>query len=288
MALSFLPTNPSQALGATPMIATLTREQMQYQAPSIFATSPWHTMSNRYKYVPTIEVVDMLADRGFRPVRVMQSKSRIEGKSDFTRHLIRFRHEAHLNTFDQLHVGDEFPELVLTNSHDGTSCYCFDLGLFRLVCSNGAVVASSDLESIKIRHKGGNDFEHQVIDAPYRLMDESPKIVDTVSTWKQIPLTPAKQLALAAAALELRESDALINPAGLLAARRYEDKPDQNGNRSLWTTFNVLQESMIRGGVRGRSQSGRRMTTRAIKGVDADLRTNRALWRLAEEMAKLA
>src|SRR5690242_10697752 len=61
MTLSFLPILPKfQEL--TPTIATLTREQMQRQAPSIFAATPWHGMSARYRQVPSIEVLDMLAD----------------------------------------------------------------------------------------------------------------------------------------------------------------------------------------------------------------------------------
>lgn len=34
--------------------------------------------------------------------------------------------------------------------------------------------------------------------------------------------------------------------------------------------------------------TGRRATTRPVTGVDGDVKTNKALWRLAEEMAKLA
>ncbi len=76
--------------------AILTADQLRRIAPSIFAATPWGAMSDRYRMIPTIEVVGMLADRAFRPVRAAQSRSRIEGKGDFTKHLIRFRHDSYL------------------------------------------------------------------------------------------------------------------------------------------------------------------------------------------------
>src|SRR5262245_11348109 len=170
MARSFLLTNPSQDSGATPMIATLTREQMQRQAPSIFAATPWQGMSARYRQVPTIEVLDMLADRGFLPVKVAQGKSRIADKAEFTTHLIRLRH---VDYPDRL-CGEEIPELVLSNSHDGTACYRFQSGIFRLVCSNGLVVAAESFGGISVRHAGGPDFQDRVIDATYRIVEDTP------------------------------------------------------------------------------------------------------------------
>ena len=67
-----------------------------------------------------------------------------------------------------------------------------------------------------------------------------------------------------------------------------EDAPAPDGSRDLWRTLNTVQEHLIKGGLRGTASTGRRMTTKPIKAVDADLKTNRALWRLGEEMAKLS
>ena len=85
-------------------------DRLRRAAPSVFAASPWEGMSHRYRMVPTIEVVGMLRDRGFLPVRAEQSRTRIPGKGDFTRHMLRFRHADHLSP---LAVGAEVPELVL-------------------------------------------------------------------------------------------------------------------------------------------------------------------------------
>ncbi len=113
----------------TTTIATFTNDQLHRSTPSIFASTPWHHMSDRYRFVPTIEVVDLLRDRGFQPVRAQQSRSRIEGKGAFTERLIHFRNES---LIDAPGVGEEIPELVLVNSHDGTSSYQLIAGIFRL------------------------------------------------------------------------------------------------------------------------------------------------------------
>ncbi|HXM28927.1 MAG TPA: DUF932 domain-containing protein, partial [Chthoniobacterales bacterium] len=67
----------------------------------------------------------------------------------------------------------------------------------------------------------------------------------------------------------------------LLAPRRYGDDA-----KDLWTTLNAIQENVIRGGQRDysrRRQHGRRMPkSRAIKGIDEDMKLNKALWQMAE------
>ena len=263
----------------TTLARPLDDDQLRRLAPSIFAAAPWGRMSGRYRMVPTIEVVGMLRDRDFLPVRAEQGRTRIEGKGDFTRHMIRFRHADDLSP---LVVGAEVPEVILVNSHDGTSAYRFMAGIFRLVCSNGMVVQSSDHGSISVRHSGGSDFQDRVIDATFRIMDEAPRTLANIETWKGIELSPPQREAFAAAALELKGPEQPITPARLLAPRRAEDR-----SLDLWTTASVVQEHLLRGGDRGRASTGRRTTTRPVKSVGEDLRLNRALWTLTEKLAAL-
>ena len=256
----------------------LTNDHLCRLTPSVFASAPWERMSPRYRQIPTIEVVDMLRDRGFHPVKAMQSRCRIEGKEAFTKHLLRFRHADFVTPQT---VGMDLPEVILTNSHDGSAAYRFMAGIFRVVCSNGLVVASADFGSISVRHSGGNDFQQRILDATFRIAEETPKAMERIETWKGITLSQPQREALATAALTLKDAPTITAPQ-LLAPRREEDKhPD------LWTTTNVIEEHLVKGGDEGRSPSGRRTRTRPIKSVDADIRTNRALWVLAEEMSKL-
>lgn len=191
--------------------------------------------------------------------------------------MLRFRHDEYLHP-DR--IGQEVPELVLSNSHDGTAAYRFNSGIFRLVCSNGLVVASADFGSISVTHKGGDDFPQRIIDATYQIIEEAPKTLAKIEDWKQIPLTAPQQNALASAAVELLEKPT-VTPDQFLTPRRSEDrKPD------LWTTFNRVQESIIRGGISTTSGTGRRSTTRPVKSVDRDIKLNKALWTLATKLAE--
>src|SRR4030067_153211 len=128
----------------------LSNDAIRKAAPSVFATEPWDQVSERYVFIPTIEVVNQLRANGFQPVRASQSKSRIEGKGEFTKHMLRFRREHDILT----QLGDELPEIVLVNSHDRTSSYQLSAGVFRLACLNGMVVKSADFGSIKVQHSG--------------------------------------------------------------------------------------------------------------------------------------
>jgi len=104
----------------------LSDEQMRRAAPSIFAEGKHGSRSERYTYIPTIDVLRGLRHEGFEPFMVCQSKSRIEGKTEFTKHMIRMRHAGQVNT------RPEANEIILINSHDGASSYQMLAGQFRL------------------------------------------------------------------------------------------------------------------------------------------------------------
>jgi hypothetical protein len=82
------------------------------------------------------------------------------------------------------------------------------------------------------------------------------------------------------------ETTTPIKPAQLLVPRRPDDRADD-----VWTTWNVAQENVIKGGLRGVSRDDmgrpRRVTTRSVNGIDQDIKLNRALWILGEKMAAL-
>jgi hypothetical protein len=95
-------------------------DEIAQRAPSALATRPYDAMSAKYTYVPTLGVIEAMIKAGFQPFSASQSRTRIAGKGDFTKHMIRFRHQ---DVSQALAVGDVIPEVVLINSHDGTSAY---------------------------------------------------------------------------------------------------------------------------------------------------------------------
>ncbi|HZW30516.1 MAG TPA: DUF932 domain-containing protein [Isosphaeraceae bacterium] len=262
-------------------MTTLSLDQIRAAAPSVFAERPWDgTRPDTYRFVPTHEVLELMQDQGFRVTRAIQSRSRIEGKAGFTRHMLRLRHADFLDPGR----GGEVPEIVLVNSHDRSSAYRLFSGVFRLVCANGLIVQSADFGSFSIRHCGRRDLFAQIKDATARIMDGIPDIMRQIDGWKGIDLDRPGQLAFAAEAWTLRPTPS-IEPADLLGARRAEDAPREGGFRDLWTTSQVIQEHLIRGGLSGSTARGRRVTTRAIRGVTADLAINRSLWELTQRIS---
>jgi hypothetical protein len=258
----------------------LAEEQMRLAAPSIFATGKHQSRSERYAYIPTIDVLRGLRKEGFEPFMVAQSKSRIEGKTEYTKHLIRMRHAGVQN------AKTEANEIILINSHDGASSYQMLAGVFRFVCCNG-LVCGTVANDIRIPHKG--DVRDDVIEGAFRVLDDFEAVGASTEAMKSLTLSDDEERAFATAALALRfgersegQPPAPITVAQLVEARRPEDI-----GSSLWNTFQRVQENALRGGQPGRSTQGRRIRTREVASIDRGVSLNRALWVLAEEMRKL-
>ncbi|MBB3175214.1 hypothetical protein FHR90_003068 [Endobacter medicaginis] len=271
-------------LGST----VLDDDRLAALAPSIFAGDKHESRSERYSYIPTAEILAGMRAEGFEPTSAKQGHSRVPGKADFTKHMIRFRHRSNMDAKKE--IGAVYPEVVIVNSHDGTSAYKVMAGLFRLVCLNGLLVSDRELSSVTVHHKG--NVREQVIEGSYRVLQESRHAVEVAEHWSGLTLTQDMQNTLAESARVIRfgdESGEVSTPItadDLLRPRRRDDV----GN-DLWRTANRIQENVIRGGQstwgRDANNRRRRVTTREVKGIDADVKINRALWMLNERMAGL-
>jgi len=257
----------------------LNNDELRNRAPSIFASQPVADVSDRYSFLPTSSVLDGMRDHGWLPVRAEQQSVRTEARRGFQKHLIRFARAESLETWAKNEVR---PEIVLLNSHDKSSAYQLHCGLLRMVCLNGMVVADATFQRISIKHVGFSP--DSVIEASFEILEAVPQIMDKVQLFQDRILTDAERLALATGAAAHRWEDlgkAPVNPSMLLNPRRYGD-----GAKDLWTTLNTIQENITKGGQRDRSRrrpDGSRMPkSRAIKGIDEDLKLNKALWHMAE------
>ena len=258
----------------------LTEEQMRLAAPSIFATGKHQSRSERYAYIPTIDVLRGLAKEGFQPFMVAQGKSRIAGKAEYTKHLIRMRHAA------TQHARTEANEIILINSHDGASSYQMLAGVFRFVCCNG-LVCGAVANDIRIPHKG--DVRDDAIEGAFRVLDDFDAVDESTDAMKALTLDGEEERAFATAALALRFGERTKGqpPAPITVAQLVEARRPDDGGPSLWNTFQRVQENSLRGGLPGRSTQGRRIRTREVASIDRGVSLNRALWVLAEEMRKL-
>ena len=258
----------------------LSEDQMRSAAPSVFAEGKHASRSERYTYIPTIDVLRGLRKEGFEPFMVAQGQSRVEGKAEFTKHMIRMRHAGHVST------RPEANEIILINSHDGASSYQMLAGMFRFVCCNGLVVGKV-VEDIRIPHKG--NIQGEVIEGAFRVLEEFETVDASTEGMKALTLKPEEEGAFATAALALRFGERTEDqpPPPITAEQLIEARRPEDLGYSLWTTFQRVQENVMRGGQLGRSAQGRRLHTRPVGSIDRGVSLNRALWVLAEEMRRI-
>lgn len=255
--------------------APLTDDEIRRAAPSIFAANPHGSRSARYTLIPTIDVLTALRKEGFQPFMVVQAGVRNEDRLDFTKHMIRLRHEGQIN-------GAEANEVILVNSHDGSSSYQMLGGVYRFVCENG-LICGDTVEDLRVKHRG--DVVGQVIEGAYTILKDFDRVDASKGEMKALELDDGEQRAFARAALAMRYEEGKAVPVTEDQLLRLHRREDDAAN--LWTTFNVVQENLVRGGLRGRNAKGRRVTTRPVQGIDQNVQLNRGLWVLAEEMRKL-
>lgn len=255
----------------------LTDDQIRAAAPSVFATDKHVSRSDRYTYIPTGDVLTALRREGFEPFMVCQTRVRQDDRRDFTKHMVRMRHATQVNDA-------EANEIVLLNSHDGTSSYQLISGLYRHVCSNGLVFGDT-FSDVRVHHKG--EIVDRVIEGAYEVLDGFDLVRERRDGMRAITLDAGEQAVFARAALALKYEPDPLKPAPITEAQVLEPRRGEDMRSDLWATFNRTQESLVNGGLLGRGATGRRMRTRPVQGIDQNVKLNRALWMLAEEMRRL-
>lgn len=230
--------------------------------------------SSRYGFISTSDVVSAFGAAGFNPRVIQLAKVRKEEKRGYQKHLIRFQHDSH-----QLRLGgDSLPEVILFNSHDGTSSARLSLGLFRLVCSNGMVVGKSFAE-YRVTHRHGS-VEH-FIDGANRILEQVPILTDRITRYQEHVMSDAAIEDFSTKALELRydkpAEDAPLDDvyewrnrlAHITFTRRNED-----ASPNLWSVFNRIQENLI--------NPRRGSDMRRVTSPFTDVKLNQQLWDIAE------
>ncbi|WP_050465745.1 DUF932 domain-containing protein [Herbaspirillum autotrophicum] len=268
----------SRFASASPVLRSrhpLSDNQIRAVAPSIFAQAPHHSRSDRYSHIPTATVLKELRNEGFQPFMVCQTRVRQDDRRDYTKHMIRLRHPSQIN-------GDEANEIILLNSHDGSSSYQMLAGMFRFVCENG-LVCGDTVADMRVSHKG--NVAAQVIEGAYEVLHGFDRAQQSRDAMRAVTLNTGESEVFARAALALRYDEvkpAPVTERQILLPRRADDNL-----ADLWSVFNRVQENLIKGGLRARSVNGRRQNTRAVQGIDTGIRLNRALWLLADGLRKM-
>lgn len=259
-------------------ITSLSLDAARTIAPAAFATEPaGHLNLNRYNFVPTTEIIDMMATNGWLLTDARQSKSKNGLRNSHGTHMVKFQNpEMYIKASDGSIEGR--PTVIFMNSHDGTRPLQAELGIFRLVCSNGLVIKTQDFGGFRERHtRLTNEDVKNLLEEKTALAQST---VEKINRWSGIQMTPAQMRQFAADAILLRvNSDRQVEDHEVLSI--LEPKREEDRISSLWHVYNRVQENLIKGGF----NLGER-NARAITNPIVDLTLNQGLWQLAESFER--
>ena len=262
----------------------LSKDQIRELAPLVFAEAPTNPdVSNKYLFVNTETIIDDLDKLGWKPVTVAQRKSR-GTNTIFSKHMVSFQNPEIKIT--SKNGDDAFPRIILTNSHDGMQAFKFSVGIYRLVCSNGLLVADEEFSDFKIKHKGYTFAELRNVVT--QAVEDLPNRVEVMNKMQDKILTQDEKNKLALDAMLVRagiepgsdkakkfnyDEETIID---ILDPKRKEDEGDD-----LWKVFNVIQEKITQGDFHAALTGAKVRKVRKIASFEKDIKVNKELFKLA-------
>ena len=263
----------------------LTKDQIREQAPLVFADAPTNPdVSKKYLFVNTEKIIDDLDKLGWKPVEVAQRKSIKAEGTIFSKHMVAFQNpDIKITSGDG---DDAYPRILLTNSHDGMQAFKFSVGIFRLVCSNGLVVADEQFSEFKIKHKGYTFGELRKV--VKQAVNDLPNRVQVMNDMKNRVLTQDEKNKLALDSMLIRAGIKLGSEQA--ESFKYDDetiedildpKRDADRGDDLWRVFNVIQEKITQGDFHAALKGAKVRKVRKIKSFEKDLKVNKELFKLA-------
>ena len=235
-------------------------------------------LSKHYSFVPTSKVINDLRTLGLNPVDAVQVKARKQSTNGYQKHMITFENDSY-----KTEGTTEYPQLLLTNSHDGGNAFTLSAGIFRLVCSNGLVIKTEDYGTSRLVHKGYS-FEsiQKLVNDFVATIDET---LTRITAMKGVELTKNQQMEFAKLAALLRFTEKSYNEDNiadvvdlddLLSHERKEDAGD-----GLWEVYNRVQESIVQGKFHYKGGNKKTRKARPIKNFKQSIDVNKKLSELA-------
>ena len=252
-------------------------------------------LSKHYSFVPTSNVINDLRSMGWECVDAKQVKARKKSTRGYQKHMLTFEHPDYkIDQVKEVEIADgvtetqitkpeEYPQLLLTNSHDGGNAFQLSAGIFRLVCSNGLVIKTEDYGTQRLIHKGYS-FEavQEMVEGFIATIDET---MTRITAMKRTKLNEDQMTEFAKQAALLRFTsksynedniDKVVRIDELLDATRKED----NGN-AVWEVFNRVQERLVGGNYHYMGTKDKPRKARPIKNFKQNFEVNKKLSELA-------
>ena len=266
----------------------LSATDIAQRAPAVFANSKSARLTDRYQSLHTDELLPIMADFGYFPTQAAQKRSR-KNSPEHAAHLIAFSNAQDVDT-----ANDIRPEIVLYNSHDGTSSVKLFAGAYRFICSNGIVAGDGFSATAYHSRKALSGFEEML----RGVVSNMPKLMDTIEALRQRTLDSDERYHLAKLAVQKRWSLTEDMPTDAVVRGVYADNTtirdvlglQRAGDEGIdaWTVFNRIQENVLRGNAMIKSISNvdgvmnvRQRKARPITNISEHVRINSDLWDLA-------
>lgn len=259
----------------TAFVRPLERSDIQARTPAALAEAADPRTSANYTFLSSQRVISALGNAGFVPVSAAQAQRRNSNYLS-ARHVIRFRRR-----YETVTLTDCIPEILFINGHDGRTATQFRLALYRPVCTNGLIVCDETLPVWRVLHRG--NILDEVVEAAIRQSEQFAAVGLFVERMERTILEEPQRVAFAEAAIALRFPKR--NPMGLQPSQVLEPRRPEDVGRSLWKTYNVVQEAVIKGGLEYRTPGNRSMRSRGIRGIRQDVHLNTQLWKNAVALA---
>ena len=256
-------------------LTTISLDQAIRTAPAISATEPHPRIkSPKYTFTNSTQLIEDFDRLDFKLTSVKQSSSKNPLNNQYGTHIMRFANPE--LTIKGPDGGIEArPEVVIINDHMGNRPVQFEAGLFRLVCSNGLIVKSQDLGHFRRRH---TTFDLEALKQLIGTKVEDMRgIVEKISRWNGKLMTDQERFAFATEAIKLRLAEER-KPEQYELFEILSPKRTADQSKSLWHTFNTIQENLIKGGYQMNDR-----VARAITNPLQDLKINQELWALADK-----
>jgi hypothetical protein len=258
----------------------LSKEKLSEIAPSIFTVKPSNTVSDKYTHIPTENVIDDMELLGWKPVEAKEVKARTNDTRGVQKHLVIFRNDdVVINGED----GDTvFPQILITNSHDGKNAFQFTAGLFRMICENGLVISTEEFEDLKMRHMGYTFEDLQVLIRG--MVEKLPLTVEAMNKMKEVELEEEQMFDLAKSFLDIRVEGTKNTYDSQAISDVLESQRKKDEGNMLWEVFNRVQENIIEGNFEYKTPSGKLRQARIIKNFKQDQDVNKKMFNKALEL----
>jgi len=261
-------------------LRALTVEQIKEKAPQVFTDSPSEKVSDKYTFIPTNQIIQDMEQLGWKVTDAKAVRSKSSSGKVYGTHMLVFFNES-IFIKDNDGGVEAYPQILIRNNHTGSGSFKFDIGIFRMICSNGLVVKDKDLGSFNMRHSGYSFDDLKVL--VHKAIEVLPDVVIKINKLYKKVMSPDEIRSFAEKAFKARfGEERLVSQLELDEILKSSRKEDDSN--CLWTVYNRTQENLINGGFQVKNNKKSRKAT-GIKSISRNMEINQRLWEIAVEYA---